>query len=247
LSDAYPLYPGRQVSAADIKDKLQHLGYIAVRHSPDNHGEYFRAGGHFEIYLHSFEYPQDSFEGYPISFSVSSGVIQDLIQTDTGAPISLTRLEPELVASIFDQEMEDRTVTTLDQVPEDLIQAIIKIEDERYYSHFGVDPIGIARAFVSNIMSGSIVQGGSTLTQQLVKNIFLYPKKSYIRKFNEMIMATMMEMRYSKDEILQAYLNGRQSTLARRMRLACRHDSFSRLLLSIQSTQTHPRPTQFCA
>ncbi len=206
-SDAFPLYPGRQVPASAIHQRLRHLGYISVGSQPRHHGQYHYAGGQFAIYLHSFDYPEDKFEGYPISFSVGDGVVQDLIRRDTGEPLSLTRLEPELVASIFDQEMEDRTVVKLEQVPDDLIESIIAIEDERYYSHFGVDPIGIARAFVSNITKGGIVQGGSTLTQQLVKNIFLYPKKSFVRKFNEMIMALMMEIRYSKDEILQAYLN----------------------------------------
>ncbi len=206
-SDSFSLYPGQQVTSGEIREKLKELGYQAVSRPPENHGEYRKGDTTYEIYLHHFEYPNETFEGMPIRFDLAGNQVTDLIRLDTGEPISLTRLEPELVASIFDQNMEDRTVVSLNEVPEDLTQAIITIEDERYYSHVGVDPLGIARAFVANIKAGRIVQGGSTLTQQLVKNFFLHPRKSFLRKFNEMLMALMMEFRYSKDEILGAYLN----------------------------------------
>lgn len=206
-SDTFPLYPGRQLRAQDVEEKLRHLGYISVSRRPAHHGEYHRHDEHFEIYLHRFEYPEGVYEGEPISFSIADNRIRDLILLDTEEPLSLTRLEPELIASLFDKNLEDRTVVALDQIPEDLVRSVIVVEDERFYSHFGVDPIGIARAFVRNILAGHIVQGGSTLTQQLVKNFFLGPQKSFLRKFNEALMAVMMELRYSKQDILQAYLN----------------------------------------
>ena len=206
-SDTFPLYPGRQVILKDIKEKLHYLGYLPVRRAPDYHGEYRINGDSLEVYLHRFEYPQEVFEGYPIAFSLLDDRVQDLIRTDTDEPLRLTRLEPELIASLFDEDLEDRTFVSLDEIPEDLVQGVVAVEDERFFSHWGLDPIGIARAFLANIKAGRIVQGGSTLTQQLVKNFFLHPKKSLIRKMNEALMALMMELRYSKDEILEAYLN----------------------------------------
>jgi len=98
------------------------------------------------------------------------------------------------------------TVRT-DELPSYLIDAVIATEDRRFYSHFGADPIGLLRALVANIREGEIVQGGSTITQQLAKNLFLEPDRTFTRKFQELVLAIWLEYRYSKDEILQLYLN----------------------------------------
>ncbi len=103
--------------------------------------------------------------------------------------------------------MEDRTFVTLKDVPQDLVEAIILVEDERFFKHSGVDPFGIARAACVNVASMRIAQGGSTLTQQLVKNYFLHSKKSFSRKINEMFIAHRIEKTHTKAEILEAYLN----------------------------------------
>jgi penicillin-binding protein 1A len=86
-------------------------------------------------------------------------------------------------------------------------QAVIAIEDRRFYSHFGVDPLGLARAMLTNIMSGRMVQGGSTLTQQLAKNLFLSPERTLERKVQEVLLALWLEQKYTKDQILAMYLN----------------------------------------
>jgi len=92
-------------------------------------------------------------------------------------------------------------------LPDYVPNAVIAIEDRRFRQHFGVDPIGLARAMGRNVLSGRLVQGGSTLTQQLAKNLFLSPERTFRRKFQEMVLAIWLEMRFSKDEILQLYLN----------------------------------------
>ncbi len=96
---------------------------------------------------------------------------------------------------------------TLDEMPPYLPQAVIAIEDRRFYWHFGVDPIGLARAFFTNWRAGGVVQGGSTLTQQLAKNLFLKPERTFERKVQEMILALWLELRLSKKQILELYLN----------------------------------------
>ncbi len=96
---------------------------------------------------------------------------------------------------------------SLDELPDHVPQAVMAIEDRRFYSHFGVDPIGLARAMAVNLSEGALVQGGSTLTQQLAKNLFLEPDRTLERKMQELVLALWLELKHSKDEILEMYLN----------------------------------------
>lgn len=96
---------------------------------------------------------------------------------------------------------------TVDQLPQHLIHAVLAAEDRRFYYHFGIDPIGLTRAFVVNTLNGRVVQGGSTITQQLAKNLFLSQERTYKRKIQEALLAFWLERRLSKDDILAAYLN----------------------------------------
>ena len=96
---------------------------------------------------------------------------------------------------------------SLDDLPPHLIQAVLATEDRRFYSHFGIDPVGLARAMYRNIRAGRIVEGGSTITQQLAKNLFLTPARTYVRKLQEMVVALWLEIEFSKDQILTLYLN----------------------------------------
>jgi penicillin-binding protein 1B len=122
-----------------------------------------------------------------------------------GKDVTLARIEPLLIGGIYPAHNEDRVLVKLDEVPTHLIEALISIEDRKFRTHAGVDPRGLARAVVSTL-SGD-VQGGSTLTQQLVKNFFLSSERTLQRKFTEIIMALLLELHYDKDEILQTYLN----------------------------------------
>ena len=112
--------------------------------------------------------------------------------------------ENELLAEFF---FENRTPVKLADVPQVLIKALIATEDTRFYSHRGIDYRGIARAVVRNVRTGKVVEGGSTLTQQLAKVLFLTPERSYLRKLKEMALALKIEQRYTKQEILALYLN----------------------------------------
>src|SRR6185295_1284004 len=155
----------------------------------------------------NFSYPSEEFPGLAVQIDFASGKIGSLKRLDTGEALKTARIETELVASVFDDKMEDRTVVTLDEIPEDCVNAVIAVEDERFERHHGVDPIAVARAIITDILHLGKRQGGSTLTQQLVKNFFLTSEKTLSRKINEMFMAMILELRYSKDEILEAYFN----------------------------------------
>ncbi|OGQ23211.1 MAG: hypothetical protein A3I05_07800 [Deltaproteobacteria bacterium RIFCSPLOWO2_02_FULL_44_10] len=207
FSDAEYLYPGIDINTRKLLEKLDRLGYRNTGSRIEGPGDYAKARQHLDIYLHDFDYPGDRFRGFPLRIELDRTVIVKLLHREEKKELELARLEPEVVASIFDERMEDRTVVTLEEVPPSLLEAIILIEDERFFKHHGIDPVGIARALVANIKAVGIVQGGSTLTQQLIKNFFLHPRKSFLRKINEQLMALELERHHSKSEILQAYIN----------------------------------------
>ncbi|CUH94240.1 putative membrane protein [Propionispora sp. 2/2-37] len=110
----------------------------------------------------------------------------------------------QLIAKLFE---ENRVVVPLNSMSVYVQQAIIANEDIRFYSHFGIDPIGILRAAWANIRAGGLVEGGSTLTQQLAKNMYLTQERTFTRKLNELFLAITLERKFTKQEILQAYLN----------------------------------------
>lgn len=110
----------------------------------------------------------------------------------------------EVVSKISHSNIEG---VSLDDIPKELIEAVISVEDQRFYKHHGVNYVGVARAFINNLFEGEVVAGGSTITQQLTKNVFLSQERTYSRKFKELILSKKIERTYSKDDILERYLN----------------------------------------
>ena len=215
-SDSFQIYPGINILSVRLKERLSRLGYTEVSDEVFKMGEFNiqNISEHqnlWTFYLHDFEYPLKSFKGMVARLNVEENIIKNIsIQKTLTSPFKetlLIELEPEVITEFFENAREDRQITKLEGIPTDLLNAILLIEDQRFLDHSGVDPRGIFRALISNIKSGSITQGGSTITQQLIKNFFLTQKKSFIRKINEALMALLVESRYSKDEILETYVN----------------------------------------
>ncbi len=206
-SDATPILPGLAYPRTLLEPKLNHLGYFEVDRTPRNPGEYRYVDGALEIHLQNFRYPDMDFRGMPVRIAMSDGVVRKVTRIGDGMDLRGVRIEPELVTSVFNDVMEDRVPVALADVPKDLIDAVLAVEDRNFYKHEGISIRGILRAFVTNVRRGERVAGGSTLTQQLVKNLFLTHERTYTRKIKEALMAIILEMRYSKDEILEAYLN----------------------------------------
>ena len=205
-SDSTPIVPGVRYERALLEPKLNHVGYREVRKRVENPGEYRYVGDDLEIFLNNFEYPDIEFHAMPVHVEMDGGTVRSVRRLTDGITLRGARIEPELITSIYDNAMEDRVPVSLDAVPKTLVDAIIATEDRRFYSHRGVSLRGVFRALWWNVRHDTTV-GGSTLTQQLVKNLYLNPEQTYTRKALEAFMALLLEMRYSKDEILEAYLN----------------------------------------
>lgn len=199
------LYPGMKLRPEQLALELGMLDYRAAA-DPREPGSYQRQGDEFTIVTRSFAFWDESQASLSLQIDFDGAHIGSLTHRDSGKPVTLARLDPVLIGGIYPAHNEDRVLVKFDEMPSHLTKSLIAIEDRQFYSHHGFSARGTARALVT-ILRGGGVQGGSTLTQQLVKNFFLTPERTLQRKFTEVIMAMLLELHYSKDEILEAYAN----------------------------------------
>ncbi len=200
------LYPGLELAAEQFLSELRALYYRPVV-SPQAAGQFSRNGNDFHLLSRPFDFWDGQEPARNLRVSFSGDRIATLSEGGSRQAVSLARLDPVLVGSFYPAHNEDRVLLQLDAVPVSLTDALISIEDRGFYSHHGVAPLAILRALLANIRAGGVVQGGSTLTQQLVKNFCLSSERSLVRKVNEAIMALLLAWHYTKGEILAAYLN----------------------------------------
>ncbi|MBI5040099.1 MAG: penicillin-binding protein 1B [Gammaproteobacteria bacterium] len=200
------LYAGRALAPEQLTQELDRLGYHSVR-DPQRPGEYSRNGTRFQISTRGFTFWDGADPPQQLAVEFSGDWITALGDRVQHKDIDLARLDPLQIASIYPSKQEDRQLVQLAQVPPLLIQTLMAVEDRTFYEHHGISPKSLLRATVANVRAGGVVQGGSTLTQQLVKNFFLSNERTVQRKLNEAGMALLLEVHYSKDEILEAYLN----------------------------------------
>ena len=168
-------------------------------------GEFALSTNRAIIYRRAFDFGAGMEAATKVTLDVANGKVKALYLNDE--KVAQLRLEPLLIDRILPESKEDRVLVSLQAVPTKLLDTLLLIEDREFYFHHGVSPLGILRALYQNLMAGRTVQGGSTLTQQLVKNMFLTRDKTLWRKANEAIMALILEYRYSKDQLLEAYIN----------------------------------------
>ena len=135
-SDAEYVYPGASIAVGNLVTKLDRLGYRNIGEEIKNPGDYALGKGRLDIFLHDFSYPYETFEGFPVRLLIKGRQVASIVNLATKKGLELVRLEPEEVASILDVNMESRTIVTLDEVPQSLIEAIILIEDERFFAPF---------------------------------------------------------------------------------------------------------------
>ncbi|MEQ9393748.1 penicillin-binding protein 1B [Haliea sp.] len=198
------LFPGATLSADDLAWELEILGYRKVS-TPRRPGEVARAGNRFELYTRGFDFPGEREPPRRVRLAVAGERLQSL--TGNSGAIDLMRLDPVQIGGIYPQHGEDRILVRLEDVPESLLATLLAVEDQRFYQHWGFSLTGILRAAISNLRSGQVVAGGSTITQQLVKNYYLTPERTIVRKVTELLMAVLLELHFSKEQILESYIN----------------------------------------
>jgi penicillin-binding protein 1B len=199
------LFAGRALSPGNFVRELQAADYHPGGGTAP--GTYVRRNDTFRLRTRSFRFWDGAEPSHRLEVRFSGdrvAAVRDLAQ---GASLPLVRLDPAHIGNIYPNHREDRILVRLDDVPRTLVEALIAVEDHRFMEHHGVSFIGIARAALANLRAGRVVQGGSTLTQQLVKNYFLSNERTLWRKLNEAAMAVLLELHYDKRAILQAYLN----------------------------------------
>jgi penicillin-binding protein 1B len=210
-SDSFTIYPGQKLNEVGFWQRLARLNYHRVDSGAvAGRGEYRydEKRGKLTIFLHSFRYPYKQFAGELVEMKISLvQTIESMTDNATHREVYSIELEPELLGAIFQGDWEQRRLVPLSDIPPAFIDAVLAAEDHRFYEHHGIDLVRIVKAGWIDMTAGHLVQGGSTLTQQLMKNFFLTSKRDWHRKVKEALMAYIAERRYSKDEILENYLN----------------------------------------
>ena len=198
------LFAGAALRRDEVVSELELLGYRRVA-SARRPGEFSVGTQRVELHSRGFRFPDGQESARRVTLGFSGGRIQRLAG-DAGT-LDLMRLEPAHIGGIYPAHGEDRLLVRLEDVPDTMRGALLAIEDRAFYSHWGFSPVGIARAALSNVRSGAVVAGGSTITQQLVKNYYLTPDRTIRRKLLELVMAVLMELHFDKDQILESYVN----------------------------------------
>jgi penicillin-binding protein 1B len=199
------LYPGLKLRTAELLAELNLLGYReTVR--PRTPGSYHLSGQVVELVTRPFAFGNGRQESIALQVIFDDTGVQAMQRRADNTRLDLVRLDPAMIGGIYPGKNEDRVLVGLNDVPRQVVDALIAVEDNRYYRHHGIDPRGIARALFTTLSGGGL-QGGSTLTQQLVKNFYLTADRTLRRKLTEMVMAVLLEIHYSKEDILETYLN----------------------------------------
>jgi penicillin-binding protein 1B len=199
------LFAGLKLSREDFLTELQALGYRRTQ-KVQSPGELAVNGNQVELHTRGFQFYEGTEPAQQLRVSFSGNQVAGL-SGPKGSELAVARLEPLLIGGLYPAHNEDRILIQLSEVPPHLLDTLIAVEDREFYHHHGVSPKSIARAMWVNTTSGALVQGGSTLTQQLVKNFFLSNERSLVRKGTEAMMALLLELHYDKQQILEAYLN----------------------------------------
>jgi penicillin-binding protein 1B len=201
------IYPGKVVSAAEFRHELDRLGY-RLQPKLSGPGTYTLAGDTVAVDVRPFAFWDGQQPELRVEVKASGSSIDAITEVDSRQPHELVRFDPLLIGSIYPGHGgEDRVLVRLRDVPPLLVQTLLLVEDRDFYKHIGISFRGIGRALWADVRAGHAVQGASTITQQLIKNLFLNDERTLHRKAREALMAVLLERHVSKGQILEAYLN----------------------------------------
>ncbi|TCV91300.1 penicillin-binding protein 1B [Luteibacter rhizovicinus] len=201
-----PIEPGRAMTPAALELELTFAGYTTSG-GGQVPGSYAKDGSRFTIASRGFAGPDGGELPHRIRVGLGNGQITSLVDVANGKPMQEAHLDPARIATLYGAQQEERRIVRLDNVPPLLVSGLQAVEDRDFKNHIGLDFSAIARASFANLRAGHTVQGGSTLTQQLVRNLFLERDQNMLRKVNEAILSLLMEAHYSKGRIMEAYVN----------------------------------------
>ncbi len=200
------LKSGFDVQRRGLVEHLRRVGYRELEAPPVGVGEFAQGRGEIVIGRRPFAYVEGLAEGGVVEVAYDRRGRVTRLRGESGR-LDHAWIEPEVIGSFYGEHWVDRRPLLLEVYPQHLIDALLSMEDRRFYEHSGLDLRRIAGAAVANLRAGRVTQGGSTLTQQLVKNLYLSHERSLMRKLREAPMALLLELHHGKDEILEAYLN----------------------------------------
>jgi penicillin-binding protein 1B len=198
---------GRAIDADDLKAHLSRIGYVEVRGGAIGPGQFAARPGEWVIVNRQIARLGPLAAGQAVRVRLDRWDRVTSLEDREGQQYRAVPLEPELIAVASGEGTRDRTPVRLRELPPHLIDAILTVEDQRFYRHHGLDYVRIGAAALANMRDGRIVQGGSTITQQLARSLFLDSRRTFVRKAREAAMALALESRHSKDQILEFYLN----------------------------------------
>lgn len=193
------LFVGKNITPEALAFELDLLGYQAVNSTPKL-GQYQIYQNSFDIYSKGFDFVDKP--TVPRRLKVT--IVQDKISNMTPG---IYRLEPKVIGHFFSSGLENRQPIKINEIPDTMVKGLQAVEDRNFSHHHGVSWMGIIRAALKNLMAGEVVQGGSTITQQLVKNKLHYNQNSILRKLHEALAATLLETKLNKKEIIELYFN----------------------------------------
>ncbi len=199
------IFAGASVSQSELIWELEQLGYRRVS-SAQSKGQFSVASNRVQLFARGFEFWDEAEDSKLLLVEFAGEQIIALSDADF-SPMAIVRLEPLRIGGVFPDTIEDRLPVALEDVPPLLVETLLEVEDRGFYDHYGFSIRGITRAALSNIFAGEIVGGGSTITQQLVKNFYVGNERTISRKVKEVLMSVLLEFHYSKNEILETYLN----------------------------------------
>ena len=208
LARPHRIAVGQNIEATRLVRRIERLGYRRTKSAHPGTGEYFRDGDRIAVNRRAFTGPSEVVPAMSFEVRVGWGDhVEEIYDEDAGEPRREAWLEPETLGALADDAPVDRLLVTPGDLPGHLLDALFVVEDRRFREHHGVDLFRLGGALIANLRARGVREGGSTITQQLVKNVFLSHERTLIRKLREVWLALRVERAHTKDEILQAYLN----------------------------------------
>ncbi|MCE3222598.1 MAG: putative Penicillin-binding protein [Nitrospira sp.] len=199
------LKPDLDIASSHLLERLNQLGYRAVESPVRVPGDYRVTAAAIDIYLH--EFTDLHLRPVPARLLLDQGRVAKVLSIEHGDELFPAYLEPQLISGLRGVSRQVREWVSYDEMPARFIDVLLAIEDRRFFSHPGLDPVAVARAVWTNLARGTVIQGGSTITQQLAKNLFYSPQRTFGRKLRESIAALVLEAKYPKKAILESYVN----------------------------------------